>query len=71
MARRFVRRVRSVLAKPTAAAARGLAMAREALATVEPGPTGDDAIAMLEQRRREDDARRESQGVLQLREAKP
>lgn len=66
MARRLVRRLRSALAKPNAAAMRGLAAAREALCADVHGPTGDEAIALLEQQRREDDARRAGQGVLPL-----
>lgn len=71
MARRFVRRVRSALAKPSANAARGMQMAMASLYGSERGPTGEEALAELEQRRREDDARRAGQGVLVLREAKP
>lgn len=65
--RRALRRVRSALARPNEAAQRGLAAARAAMASAEPGPTGDEAIALLEQRRREDEARRHGQGVLPLR----
>lgn len=71
MARRLDRRVRSALARPNAAARRGIAMAFVALYGAEPGPTGEDALAECEQRRREDEARRAGQGVLVLREAKP
>jgi hypothetical protein len=71
MARRFARKVRSTLAHPNAVAQRGMTMALAALYGSEPGPTGDDALAEREQRRREDEARRAGQGVLVLREAKP
>lgn len=71
MPRRVFRRVRSALAKPNAAALRGLALVRAALASTEPGPSGEAAIALLEQRRLEDEARRNGQGVLPLTEAKP
>jgi hypothetical protein len=38
------------------------------MASTEPGPTGEDAIALLEQRRREFEAERMGgQGVLALR----
>lgn len=68
--RRALRRVRSALARPNAAAQRGLAAARAAMASAEPGPTGDEAIALLEQRRREFEAERTGgQGVLPLRES--
>ena len=66
MARRLLRGVRSALAKPNAAALRGLAQAREALLSAVPGPTGDEAIALLEQRRREDGEQCAGQGVLPL-----
>lgn len=71
MAQRVCRRVRRALAKPNAAAVRGLAMVRAALASKEPGPTGEHAIALLEQQRREMEAGMHVQGVLVLREAKP
>jgi len=67
MARHVCRRVRSVLAKPNATAARGLAMMRAALASTEPGATGEDAIALCEQRRVEFEAERTRQGELRLR----
>lgn len=40
-------------APANAASVRGVAAARAALLDGSPGPTGDDAIALLEQQRRE------------------
>lgn len=65
--RRAMSYVRSALVKPNAAALRGLAAAQAALYSHERGPVGDEALALLEQRKREDDARRNRQGVLVLR----
>ena len=51
----------------TPASMRGLQQAIAALSSDERGPTGDEALAILEQRRRDDDARRLAQGCLPLR----
>ena len=53
--------------KVTPASVRGLQQALAVLYSDERGPTGDEALAILEQRRRDDDARRLAQGCLPLR----
>lgn len=66
MARRVFRRVRSALAKPNGAVVRGMELVRAALTSTEPGPTGEEALALCEQRRVEFEADRARQGVLRL-----
>lgn len=53
--------------RPNAAARRGLAELRDALASDVPGPTGDAALAERERLAVEADAQRRRQGVLVLR----
>lgn len=48
------------------ASMRGLQAAMAALYDGVPGPSGDEAVAVLEQRRRDDEARRMAQGCLPL-----